>query len=268
VTYASPEPPPVEPSEEPYRRPWEPLGYTGPSAYPVNLDYPLDRPARRRPLWRGPLIALSVAAAATLTGFPLGLLWNALAPHVPALMTDQGPVYADPEGEQTIGVEGTYVFLTLGAGLVLAILAWMLLHRTRGVAVLLGLALGGVGGGVLTWWYGHSLGQRSAPLGVRFPAPVNLRVRQVGLWHHWLPYARGDVLFLALAAVLMYVLLAGFSAYPSLRKPTPQEVREEQLRAAESVRAVGDGQLGQGYGYRPDPAQESDLPAQQGPLGP
>ena len=64
----------------------------------------------------------------------------------------------------------------------------------------------------------------NAPVGTHFQLPVNLRVQQVGLWHGWLPYARGDVLFLAIAAVLSYALLAGFSAYPSLRPPRKGQV--------------------------------------------
>jgi hypothetical protein len=210
---------------------------------------------KRRKLWVGPVVGLILAVAVAALGIPLGALWSAIAPHIPATMTDQGPIYADPEGEQPVGGEGTYVFLTLGAGIVLAILAWIVLRRYRGVAVLLGLALGGVGAGVVTWLFGHAIGRTSAPIGTTFPAAVRLRVAHLGLWHHWLPYARGDVLFLALAAVLMYILLAGFSAYPSLRRPD------------ESVWAVGDGELGQRYGYGPDPAQESDLPAEQRPFG-
>ncbi len=267
MTFASPEPPPLEAAEEGYRRPWEPLGYSGPAAYPMILEYPLQ-PRRRRPRWVDAIVALGVAVVVAGLGFPLGALWNALAPHVPGLMTDQGPVYADPEGEQQIGVEGTYVLLTLGAGIVLAILAWVVLRRFRGVEMLLGLAVGGGAAGVIAAWFGHLIGQHSAPVGATFPVAVRLRVAKVGLMDGWVPWVKGDVLFIALAAVLMYVVLAGFSAYPSLRKPTPQEVREEELRAAESVRAVGDSQLGQGYGYRPDPAEKGDLPPEDGPLGP
>jgi hypothetical protein len=208
------------------------------------------------------LVALGVAVVVALLGFPLGALWSALAPHIPAIMTEDGPVYEHPDGEQPIGAEGTYVFLTLGTGLVVAILAWLLLRRYRGPGVLLGLGLGGVAAGVLTWWFGHGIGRRTAPLGAHFQAAVNLRVRQVGLWHHWLPYARGDVLYLALAAILMYVLLAGFSPYPSLRRPSVEEVRAAHIRAEESVRAVGDTQLGEWNGHRPDLAQQRDLSAQ------
>jgi hypothetical protein len=102
------------------------------------------------------------------------------------------------------------------------------------VPVLLALAAGGVVGGVLTYWTGHRIGLirareliRSAPVGDRFPLPVTLRVQQLGLWHGWLPYARGDVLFLGIAAALLYALLAGFSAYPTLRRPRLDQVSSD-----------------------------------------
>jgi hypothetical protein len=225
------------------------------------LAYPAPATPTRSGYRREALVALVVAMVVALLGFPLGALWSAMAPHVPAIMTADGPVYAQPDGEQPVGAEGTYVFLTLGAGVLLAVLAWLLLRRYRGLAVLLGLGLGGIGAGVLTWWFGHRIGRHSAPVGAHFDAAVNLRVRQVGLWHHWLPYARGDVLFLAIAAILMYVVLAGFSPYPSLRRPTPAEV-------VGLVGAGGDGQLGERDGYRPELAEQGDLPAQERPFGP
>jgi hypothetical protein len=184
-------------------------------------------PAReRRRLGVEALVAFVAAVVVAALGIPLGALWAALAPHAPALMTTEGPVYAEPEAEYLVGAEGWYVFLTLGAGILVAALAWALLRRYRGVLVLLALGLGGTGAGVLAFWFGHRQGHahakelvaHGAP-GTHFSLPVNLRVGQYGLWHHWLPYARGDVLFLAIAAILVYVLLAGFSPYPSLRAP-------------------------------------------------
>jgi hypothetical protein len=228
VSFPTPEPsypetvpaprPALEPATEPAPVaagfPWP--GYPGPGA-PA---------AQRRRLGVEAAVALVAAVVVAALGFPLGALWSALAPHAPALMTGDGPVYAQPEAEYLIGAEGWYVFLTLGAGILVAVLAWALLRRYRGALVLLALGLGGAGAGVLAFWYGHRIGlahakdlaAHAAP-GTHFTLPVNLRVGQYGLWHHWLPYARGDVLLLAIAAVLVYVLLAGFSPYPSLRRP-------------------------------------------------
>jgi hypothetical protein len=180
------------------------------------------------------LVALGVALVVAGLGFPLGWLWSTLAPHAVAVMTPDGAAYAAPNQEQLIGDEGWYVFLTFLAGLVLAVLTWVLLRRYRGVLVLLGLGVGGVVAGVLTYWTGHRIGLtharelvQNAPVGMRFPLPVNLRVQQLGLWHGWLPYARGDVLFLAITAVLLYALFAGFSPYPTLRPARRGEVSSD-----------------------------------------
>jgi hypothetical protein len=255
-----------------YRRRWARLGYRGRGGNGGPDAGPVQRAARRSGYWQELLVALALSVVVMLLGLPLGVLWSVLAPHTPAVMTAQGPVYEHPNGEQPIGAEGTYVLLMLGAGLVLAILAWTLLGRYRGVAVLLALGLGGLGAGLLTSWYGHRIGRTTAPVGAHFDAAVNLRVREVGLWHGFLPYARGDVLFLSLAAILIYVLLAGFSPYPSLRRPSAEELAEElpvaRWTPTGSVGAAGDGKLGQWYRDRPDVAQQGDLPAQKGPFGP
>jgi hypothetical protein len=179
------------------------------------------------------LVALGAAIAVAALGFPLGWLWSSVAPWTPVLKTTGRSVLAQPEQEQMIADEGWYVFLTLGAGVLVAVLAWVLLRRYRGVPMMIALALGAAGGGVLTWWFGHSIGldhfrylDRNAAVGTAFTVPVDLRVKQVGLWHGWLPYARGDVLLFALATTVIYVLLAGFSAYPSLRG-TRERVRSD-----------------------------------------
>jgi hypothetical protein len=191
-------------------------------------------PPKRR-LGREVLVALAVAVVVALLGFPLGALWSAVAPHAPAITVSGCPtgtrcgVYADPEKEYLVAAEGWYVFLTLGAGIVIAALVWAFLRRYRGVPMLLALGLGGAVAGVLTFWTGRMIGRshadevlRHATPGTELSLPVTLRVGHYGLWHGWLPYARGDVLFVAVTAVLIYVLLAGFSPYPSLYAPKQQ----------------------------------------------
>ncbi len=169
------------------------------------------------------LAGLSVAAVTALLGLPLGWLWSALAPRTPVVMTSGGAALAHPEQEQMIADEGWYLFLSIGAGIVIAALAWGLLRRYRGPLMLVWLAIGGLFSGVLAYWLGHQIGlsrfrhlAAHAAAGTNFSAPVNLRVRQMGLWHGWLPYVRGDVLTLAITVTLVYLLLAGFAADPSL----------------------------------------------------
>jgi hypothetical protein len=53
------------------------------------------------------------------------------------------------------------------------------------------------------------------------------------------PYARGDVLAMAIAALVVYLLLAGFSAYPSLREPDPAPLTD--------VGSPGNGYPGAAY---------------------
>ncbi len=171
--------------------------------------------------------ALGVALVLALAGFPLAWLWASVAPHVPVQMTSDGAILSQPEQEQMIAGEGTYVFITVGAGLLVAALAWALLRRYRGYPMALGLGVGGVVGGSITAWFGHQIGLAHfrdllahAPVGTNFLAPVNLRVAQLGWWHG-LPYARGDALTMAITALVVYLLLATFSAYASLREPDP-----------------------------------------------
>jgi hypothetical protein len=172
------------------------------------------------------LVALGVAAVITVLGFPLGWLWSAVAPKVPVQMIAQGAVLAQPEQEQLIADEGWYLLITVVAGVLFASLVWAFLRRYRGAPMAVGLALGSAFGGVLAAWFGSWIGAdhfrdlaAHAPVGTNFSLPVNLRIKEVGLWQGWLPYARGDVLALAIAASVIYLLLAGFSAHSSLRRP-------------------------------------------------
>lgn len=203
------------------------LGSAMGRAYVPAPPFPHEPLVRRREL----LLALGVAVVVALAGFPLGWLWSAIAPKTPVQMISDGAVLSQPEQEQMIADEGWYLFLTVLAGVLAAGLVWAFLRRSRGVPMVLGLSLGGVVGGSLAAWFGHHIGYAhfrhlatSAPVGTNFLAPVNLRVKQVGWWHGFLPYARGDVLAMAIAALVVYLLLAAFSSYPSLRGPDPTPV--------------------------------------------
>ena len=250
------------------------------------------------------LSSLGVAVTVALAGFPLGWLWSAVAPTTPVQMISDGAVLSQPEQEQMIADEGWYLFLTVLAGALAA--------RARlGVpAPVPGSADGRRAG--RRQCRRRSPGRlvrspdrlahfrqlaRHAPVGSSFLAPVNLRVKQVGWWHGFLPYARGDVLAMAIAALVVYLLLAGFSSYPSLRGPDPEPVfaltapdngyqgtgyqdssragcrrarptRAVPVRAAaRSVRARSDRDLRQRYRHRPYPLQQGHLATEQQALG-
>ncbi len=257
----------------------DPAGYPGDpaplGAEPVSTGSAVGRayipapPFPHEPLvqTRELLFALGVAVVVALSGFPLGWLWSAIAPWTPVQMVPDGAVLSQPEQEQMIADEGWYLFLTVLAGVLVAGLVWALLRRYRGVPMVVGLALGGVVGGSLAAWFGHHIGYAHfrqlalhAPVGTNFLAPVNLRVKQVGWWHGFLPYARGDVLAMAIAALVVYLLLAAFSSYPSLRGPDPEPVF--------GLTAPGNGYPAPGYpGSSPSGAQSgTTYPSGTGPV--
>ena len=168
------------------------------------------------------IAALVVALVVAALGGGVGWLWAAITPRLQVIKSDRGFLYADPEPEQPVAADGTFLLLGLGLGIVLAILVWMLLRRYRGVAMLAALSVGSLGCSVLAFWVGHKIGvsefnavRGSAPMGAQLSAPVTLRVTDLGFsWAHWLP--SGVVAGQALAAAFVYTSLAGFSAFEDL----------------------------------------------------
>lgn len=151
--------------------------------------------------------AAVTAAAVTLGGVLLGVLWWWLAPRVPYVgnvVGDDWVVYLkDSEGEQGIGVDGTFSLLALGFGAVSA-LAVFLVRRRGGVPLVVALAVGGLLGSVLAWRLGVWLGPatdliaqaRSAGKGVTFDAPLKLS-------------AKGALLAWPFAALVLHLGLTG-----------------------------------------------------------
>src|SRR5690242_17558684 len=85
------------------------------------------------------IAALVVALVVAALGGGVGWLWAAITPRLQVIKSDRGFLYADPEPEQPVAADGTFLLLGLGLGIVLAILVWMLLRRYRGVAMLAAL---------------------------------------------------------------------------------------------------------------------------------
>ncbi|MFG2571923.1 DUF2567 domain-containing protein [Streptomyces sp. NPDC048481] len=176
----TPPPPPHEPSSHGTWPP-SPAGHAGPAAAPHDVAYGQDGPGMRTELREAAVITVAVAVAGVL----LGLLWAWLAPNVPLvgdLADDQWVVYfKDTEGEQAIGVDGTFALLGLACGTVSAV-AVFCLRRRGGVPLVVALALGGFLGSLLAWRLGLWLGPdsdviahaRSVGKGVTFSAPLKL----------------------------------------------------------------------------------------------
>lgn len=163
--------------------------------------------------------AAVIAVAVALGGVLLGLLWWWLAPHVPLVggVDEQGSwvVYLkDTEGEQAVGVDGTFTLLALAFGAVTAFVVF-LWRRRGGVPLVVALAVGGVLGSLLAWKFGVWLGPgsdviahaKSAGKGVTFSAPLKLG-------------AKGALLAWSLAALVVHL---GLTALFGPRDPEPYQ---------------------------------------------
>ncbi|MFG3658915.1 AAA family ATPase [Streptomyces sp. NPDC047706] len=188
--------PPPPPHEQSSHRAWPPAGHLAGahdhtvahgSAYvgtrgSTNEDGPGMKTEVRE--------AAVVTVTLTLCGVLLGVLWNWLAPRVPLVgdvVSGTWVVYLkDTEGEQSIGVEGTFTLLALAFGAVSAFVVF-LVRRRGGVPLVVALGLGGLLGSLLAWRVGVWLGPAPDVLahakevgkGVTFPAPLELAAKGV-----------------------------------------------------------------------------------------
>jgi hypothetical protein len=169
----------------------------------ADLWYEPQKPA-------GPGLRTELTEAAVVTvvtalvgGVLLGLLWWWLAPHVPLVSDGSAVYFKDTEGEQAVGVDGTFTLLALGMGAVSALLVF-LLRRRGGVPLVAALAVGGLLGAVVAWRLGVWLGPgtdvvaraKEAGRGVTFSAPLKLA-------------AKGALLAWPLAGLLVHLALTG-----------------------------------------------------------
>ncbi|MFD0419585.1 DUF2567 domain-containing protein [Streptomyces sp. NPDC127108] len=203
--------------DNPWREPARSSGYAAGTApeedgSPVTTDLKADvRDA----------VVVMVAVAAS--GVLLGLLWLWLAPSVP-LIADKTTVYLkDTEGEQAIGVDGTFALLALAFGLVSAVVVF-LVRRRGGIPLVVGLAAGGLLGAVLAWKVGVWVGPetdvaahaRAVGAGVVFDAPMELK-------------AKGVLLAWPVAAMVAQLVLTGLFGP---RDPEPFSSYESPYRDA------------------------------------
>ncbi len=151
--------------------------------------------------------AAVAAVAVAVSGVLLGLLWRWLAPSVPLVgdVVDKSWVVylKDSEGEQAVGVDGTFTLLALAFGALSAV-AVFLLRRRGGVPLVVALGVGGLLGAVLAWRLGVWLGPtedviahaREAGKGATFSAPLKLG-------------AKGALLAWPLAGLVVHLGLTG-----------------------------------------------------------
>ncbi|MBG0817413.1 hypothetical protein [Planomonospora sp. ID82291] len=157
--------------------------------------------------------AVTVLILAAL-GVVAGVLWSILAPRPPYVVTGQGPVLADPSTQALIAADGWFAVVTGACGLVCGAAGYSLSRRGRPLAVVLGLAAGGLLAGHLATVVGGAVNLGAvhvAASGRNLPVvagPLELTAR--GVLVAWPMLAAG--LFAALEG------LAGYRDSP-LRRP-------------------------------------------------
>ncbi|MBO3678194.1 ABC transporter permease [Streptomyces sp. NEAU-YJ-81] len=218
LTPHDPPPPHEDPAEGRPPAHGQPAGDSSvpnPSGYPEHPEHP-EHPSGHPegsehsehsepgPELRAELVQASlVAIAVAVSGVLLGLLWLWLAPKVP-LVSDGSAVYLkNSEGEDAIGADGVFTLLGLAFGAVSALIVF-LLFRHGGIALVIGLAIGGVLASVIAWRLGLWLGPTSdvvahakeAGKGVTFDGPLKLG-------------AKGALLAWSVAAMVIHLALTG-----------------------------------------------------------
>ncbi|MER7753988.1 hypothetical protein [Kitasatospora sp. NPDC097643] len=126
---------------------------------PPGLVAQSPRPSLGRRLLPELRIGAAVVLACVVVGLVAAGLWAWLAPKVPLVVDGDRILYLDPEGEQRAGADAVFVLIGLGAGILTALGAFLATRRRGGgIAVAVGLALGGLLGSVGAWRIGQWLG--------------------------------------------------------------------------------------------------------------
>ncbi|MGW1254251.1 AAA family ATPase [Streptomyces sp. NPDC002513] len=211
----TPPPPPQEQPPHSSHDGWQAVSAppeAGPAPHGATGLYGADGPGMKTELREAAVITVALALAGVL----LGVLWPWLSPRVPLVgdMVDNAWVVylKDTEGEQAIGVDGTFTLLALGFGVISALVVF-LLRKRGGVPLVAALALGGLLGSLLAWRVGVWLGPSQNVLahakavgkGVTFSAPLKLG-------------AKGALLAWSVAALVVHL---GLTALFGPRDPDP-----------------------------------------------
>jgi hypothetical protein len=116
------------------------------------------------------LTGLFTAAVVVLLGAPVGLLWSAVAPHSHAIVEARGAYLTDAQTEVFIAGDGWFLGLTILAGVLSGVLAW-LVGRSAGPFAVVGLAVGGLLAAYVASKVGVRIGQDALETAVRAGRP-------------------------------------------------------------------------------------------------
>ncbi|MFD7628460.1 hypothetical protein ACFV7Q_20870 [Streptomyces sp. NPDC059851] len=184
---------------------------------PVTTPPPVEPPPPGRPaapgvtagdVRDGAAVTLAVGASGAL----LGLLWSWLAPRAEYVSNGQSVFLRNTESEARIGADGMFLLLSVGLGVLAAVLLF-LWRRRGGVPQVIGLGIGSCFAAVLAWRTGEWLGGSgdvaaaavAAGKGVPFDAPLEL-------------LAHGALLALPMSALLVHL---GLTALWTPHDPEP-----------------------------------------------
>jgi hypothetical protein len=196
---------------------------------------PPEPPEPRRPLLT--LVqAVGVFAVVASLGWPLGVLWQWVAPNVPVLIVSDGAIYNDTQPEQFFAGDGWFTVLGVCYGILVTALTWLFSKRLRGPVGMLVLAAGCTVAAVLAWRVGRVIGLdeytralHSAAEGTNLSKPNDLRVEELRWWP---PALQGVLLVPALGSTLTVTLLAAWSRWstlwPAPDAPPSPDVAAEQ----------------------------------------
>jgi hypothetical protein len=160
-----------------------------------------------------------------LLGVAAGFLWSALAPRTPYVITKAGPELTDPTTQSLIAADGWFAVVTGVAGLACGIVAYMLARKGRPIAMLAGLAVGGMFAGFLALSVGTSLGGSMVQAAAPGSAGVGSTVDVLAVTAH------GVLLSWAVVAVAVFGILESVDGYRDSppRRPAAGEAQDGEL---------------------------------------
>ncbi|MDH2428582.1 hypothetical protein [Sphaerisporangium sp. TRM90804] len=158
--------------------------------------------------------ALTVVVLAVL-GAAAGLLWSALAPRTAYLVTEGGPQLADPTTQSLIAADGWFACVTAVAGLACGVVGYLVARNRRPVALLAGLAVGGLAAGGLTLAVGTSLNASTVQAAAPGTAGVGTTVNVLAVT------AYGVLLSWPLVAVAVFGIMESVEGYRESPLRTP-----------------------------------------------
>lgn len=191
-----------------------------PAAIPEPVSPP-PPPVHARPGTVADLrVATLIAVGLAVLGAGLGLVWSAWSgPQQRAFVISPGALYPFDEIETRVGADARYFVIVASVGLLAGLLGWLLLRGNRGPLVLLGLAVGGLAGAVLTAWVGYLSG------GGTYSGKTGAIIEHLPLSLHM----RGLLFVEPALAALVYGMFSAFAVHDNLGRPDP--VRPEPVPA-------------------------------------